>query len=170
MARVCWLIVWGWTLGVGLLPLVGCAPMAVRLDTSSFHGAVVFASRTDFATGNNPWALALGDLNVDGKLDVVVVHQSASSGSVLLGNGDGTFGPKTDFATGDDPWALAVADLNADGQPDLVVANDRAAPSPSGWGGGTAPSVPSRISPPVAPPVLWRSRTSTATTNSMSPW
>jgi len=70
-----------------------------------------------------PLALALADLNRDGALDLVVVNQTAKSGSVLLGNGDGTFSPRTDFVTGRGPVALALADLNGDGTLDLAVAN-----------------------------------------------
>ena len=34
--------------------------------------------------------IALGDLNGDGRLDVVVPHQQAQDVAVMLGNGDGT--------------------------------------------------------------------------------
>jgi hypothetical protein len=50
-------------------------------------------------------------------------NQTAKSGSVLLGNGDGTFASKTDFVPGRGPVAIALADLNGDGLLDLAVAN-----------------------------------------------
>ena len=42
-----------------------------------------------FEAGDNPTSLAVGDVNADGKPDLVVAHQSANTVSVLLGKGDG---------------------------------------------------------------------------------
>ena len=67
--------------------------------------------------------MAVGDVNGDGKPDLVVANYGDNSVSVLLGNGDGTFLPRPAYATGSSPFAVAVADVNGDGKPDLVVAN-----------------------------------------------
>src|SRR5512139_2027742 len=104
MTVVCWILTW--LLGVCVL-LAGCAPFSSRSGTAALESAGAFEFRTDFPTGRNPWALAVADLNCDGALDLVVVNQTAKSGSVLLGNGDGTFAPKTDFVTSRGPVALA---------------------------------------------------------------
>ena len=56
-----------------------------------------------FDSGSFPVAVAIGDLNGDGKLDMVTSNQSSSTISVLLGNGDGSFGAKIDYATGGGP-------------------------------------------------------------------
>jgi hypothetical protein len=45
-------------------------------------GDGTFAAEVDFITGGNPYSLALGDLNRDGRLDVV----TAGTVSVLLGS------------------------------------------------------------------------------------
>jgi hypothetical protein len=87
------------------------------------HAAVFFGAATNFATGTLPIAVAIADLNGDGKADLVTVNTGASTVSVLLGTGTGGFGPKTDFATGAVPHGLAVADLDGDGHLDVVVAN-----------------------------------------------
>ena len=59
-------------------------------------------------------AIALGDYNGDGNLDV------ASGGAVLLlGNGDGSFQTFTNLGAGG--FGIAVGDFNQDGKPDLAV-------------------------------------------------
>src|SRR5204863_381967 len=85
-----------------------------------------FRAATIFASGSNPRAVALGDFNADGKLDLVVTVGSAGV-SVLLGNGDGTFQAAVNYATGSSPYAVAVGDFNADGKVDLAIANGDAA-------------------------------------------
>jgi hypothetical protein len=78
-------------------------------------------------------AIRVADMDGDGKLDVVVVNCSATSGScqggngdvgVLLGNGDGTLQPVKTFPPGGSaPYGLAVGDLNGDSKPDIVTGN-----------------------------------------------
>jgi len=87
------------------------------------NGDGTFGPKTDFATGSDPRALALADLDRDGQLDLVVANTGANTISVLLGNGDGTFRSKNDILTAKGPHAVAVADLNGDARIDLVVAN-----------------------------------------------
>jgi hypothetical protein len=74
--------------------------------------------------GSQPDALAVGDFNGDGKLDLVYANYGSDNISVLLGNGDGTFGSHIDtpvnLASGS-PGSVAVADFNGDGRLDVVV-------------------------------------------------
>ena len=65
--------------------------------------------------------MALGDLNGDGNLDLVVANYISNNVSILLGNGDGTFQAQQTFATGANPDSVAVGDFNSDGNLDVAV-------------------------------------------------
>ena len=54
-------------------------------------GDGTFAARTTVATGGQPTAVALADLNDDGRADLLTTDTTDSRLSVFLGNGDGTF-------------------------------------------------------------------------------
>jgi len=76
-----------------------------------------------FDAGNAPFAAALGDLNRDGKPDLVVADQDFSFGmSVLIGTGGGNFANRAPLSVGGVPRSFQLADLDGDGIPDLAVA------------------------------------------------
>jgi hypothetical protein len=92
----------------------GNFPTAVGYAVAPVPGPVVFHS---------PKAVAIADMNGDGKLDIVTANNASGDVSVLPGTGLGTFGAATSFAVGVFPLGVAVADLNGDTFPDIVTAD-----------------------------------------------
>jgi hypothetical protein len=75
---------------------------------------------TDYTSGG-PY-LASGDLNNDGKADVVL--SNGSSVNIFLGNGDGTFKTGNSYASLPPLYSagyVAISDLDGDGNPDIYV-------------------------------------------------
>jgi hypothetical protein len=85
--------------------------------------ALSYSAHVDYAVGNYPYSVAVGDFNGDGKQDLVSTSNDNSTTGVLLGKGDGTFATKVDYATGTGPRSVAVGDFDGDGKQDLVTAN-----------------------------------------------
>jgi hypothetical protein len=87
------------------------------------NGDGTFQTPVPVDTGRLSNALAFGDLNGDGTLDVAAANVSGHDVSILLGQGAGGFNLAPRFATGHGPAAVVSADFNGDGAPDLVTAN-----------------------------------------------
>lgn len=80
-------------------------------------------SRVDFPVGNGPSFVAIGDLNRDGKADLLVANEEDGTISTLLGQGGNAFAPQTAYAVGTFPQAILPADLDGDGDLDVAVCN-----------------------------------------------
>ncbi len=95
--------------------------VSILLGNTSNDGT--FQPHVDYATGNKPVAVVIGDFNADARPDLAVANQTDNGVSILLGRGNGTFDAKRDSGAGTGPAALAAADFNGDSRLDLAVAN-----------------------------------------------
>jgi hypothetical protein len=82
-----------------------------------------FRALQNYRTGRSPLALAIRDLNGDGKPELVTSNYGAETVSVLLNKGNASFQAKRDYSTGNEPRAFAIGDLNGDSKPDLAIVN-----------------------------------------------
>ncbi|HKM46313.1 MAG TPA: FG-GAP-like repeat-containing protein, partial [Terriglobales bacterium] len=113
--------------GNGHLDLIAMDPSKQGVDVFLGNGDGSFVSPA--ALVGVPWAgysgaLAAGDLNHDGKPDLVVASNANLDGIyVLIGNGDGTFKSPVFYAQGSNSGALAVAigQLIANDNGDVVM-------------------------------------------------
>jgi hypothetical protein len=101
------------------------------------NGDGTFRTAIDYAVGSRPQALAFGDFNGDGKLDLATANNTGSSASVLMGTGDGTFGPATTYGLArvgqnnqlNQAVGITAADLNGDGALDFAVCTEQSSSS-----------------------------------------
>jgi hypothetical protein len=97
------------------------------LKNTSANGLVSFNSKIDLNTGPDPGKIAIGDLDGDGKPDIVVVNfNSGNASTISVFNNTSTagnisFANRVDYNSGDGSLDIAIADMNKDGKPDLIV-------------------------------------------------
>jgi alpha-tubulin suppressor-like RCC1 family protein/6-phosphogluconolactonase (cycloisomerase 2 family) len=84
-----------------------------------------FGPKINFATNSRPIRVAIGDIDGDGKPDLLVTNQSSNNISIFRNTSSGigniSFDTKIDIATGSNPNGITISDLDGDGKPDLAV-------------------------------------------------
>src|SRR5262249_36730390 len=84
----------------GNVDIVAASNSVARLLVLPGLGNGTFGSVLSYSTGgsqyyNCPYAVAISDLNGDGRKDVVIASYNERTVSVMLGQGNQTLGPKT---------------------------------------------------------------------------
>ncbi len=87
------------------------------------NGDGTFQARAELPSRNNSQTHTVGDVNGDGKPDIVASVYFYNLVSVFLNDGNGQFPTRTDYETEAQPWGIALGDVNNDGKTDLAVTN-----------------------------------------------
>ncbi len=92
----------------------------------SLIGTIVFERRINFAPIQQPYTMAVGDMDNDGKPDVILGKYDSSALAVFNNQsvpGNVIFGSKKELKINSNMYRLSIGDLDGDGKPDLVNAD-----------------------------------------------
>jgi hypothetical protein len=88
-------------------------------------GDGTLAPQKTYMTGNmsTPFAIAVGYINDDDRLDIAVANYDSNNIGILFGYSNGGFTVITTYSTGSSsvPYSITISDLNKDNYTDIVV-------------------------------------------------
>lgn len=96
------------------------------IGTGAAWAGNLFGGPINSPAGQYPWALAAGDFNRDGKMDLAVTNNNPNTNGdthvkILLGEGNGLFQAPVGYRVGYQPFWVGTGDFNGDGSLDLAV-------------------------------------------------
>jgi hypothetical protein len=98
----------------------------VEIRLGNGTGAFISPVVASIPVNSDPTAVALGDVNGDGNLDMVISGSTPSMMSILLGDGRGSFRVPVvggNVGAGSYPRGIQLADIDNDGDLDMLIPN-----------------------------------------------
>ncbi len=100
------------------------------VNTVGSYPPCIFGSRVDISAGNRPWGSALGDLNGDGKPDLVIANNFGNNISIFQNTSatgsisSSSFAAPVNFGGVFNPINVKIRDLDGDGKLDVAVVSN----------------------------------------------
>jgi hypothetical protein len=109
--------------GDGSLDIVATntRPSGLNVTVVLGNGDGTFGAPTAYDVTSPPADVALGDVNDDGRLDIVTADRNPAAASLLRSNADGTFGPNVFVPLGGQATGLTIAELNGRAPREVAV-------------------------------------------------
>lgn len=114
------------SLGLSCATRSGWCALLLASSSAIAQPHVQFQPLTSFEVSNSePRRVTVGDINNDGRADIIIALSGTDSSpgllTVLFGDGNGAFVDNTDFANTHHWWSVASGDFNRDHRPDVVA-------------------------------------------------
>lgn len=115
------------TVNVSNLIARSSKPFIVTFGAGEALSSSAYSGHTTFTTASNPMYMAEGDLDNDGKIDLVTSNLNSNSISIFRNTatkgtvGTSSYASKSDISCSDQADAIHIDDIDGDGKLDLIV-------------------------------------------------